>query len=311
MLALPSGVAVDSAGDLYIADNNNGLVDKVTPAGALSIVAGARGGFGGLPTPGPATDSDMYDASGVAVDGSGNLYIADMGNDVVEKVTPAGVLSIVAGVPGHGGSPTPGPATTSDLNSPAGVAVDSAGNLYIADYRNYVVEKVTPAGVLSIVAGVPGQWGLPTPGPAASSDLAAVDGVAVDSAGNLYIADRGNNVIEKVTPAGVLSIVAGVPGHGGAPTPGPATSSDLAVPFGVAVDGAGNLYIADDAVVEKVTPAGALSIVAGVPGRSGLPTIGPATSSDLDQADGVAADSAGNVYIADSLNEVVEKVVSP
>jgi hypothetical protein len=131
----------------------------------------------------------------VAVDGAGNVYIVD-DNEMVERVTSAGVLSIFAG-DGDVGAPTPGPATSSQLSHPRGVAVDGAGNVYIADFNNTVVEKVTPGGVLSIFAGS-GTYGAPTPGPATSSNLGFPSAVAVDGAGNVYIADIGNNVVEKV-----------------------------------------------------------------------------------------------------------------
>jgi sugar lactone lactonase YvrE len=240
----PDAVAVDAAGNLYIADGHNNVVEKVTPSGTLSVVAGT--GTQGAPTPGAATGSDLYVPDGAAVDAAGNLYIADNGNNVVEKVTPSGTLSVVAGT-GEVGAPTPGPATNSDLLGPDGLAVDAAGDLYIADFGNCMVEKVTPSGTLAVVAGT-GTQGAPIPGPATNSDLGSFgggpDGVGVDAAGNLYIANSGNNVVEQVTPSGMLSVVAGT-GHAGASTPGPATSSDLWMPVGLAVDGAGNLYIAD------------------------------------------------------------------
>ena len=303
------GVAVDGSGDLYIADQKNDVVEKVTPSGTLSIIAGVPG-QPGVPTAGPATSSNLGGLFGVAVDGSGNVYIADFVNDVVEKVTPSGTLSIFAGVPGQSGVPTVGPATSSELDSPSGVAVDGSGNVYIADSGNDVVEQVTPSGALSIIAGVPGQSNDPRPGPATSSDLRGPFGVAVDPAGNVYISD-GSGTVVKVTPSGTLSIIAGMAGQGGAPTPGPATSSDLNGPFGVAVDPAGNVFIADSGndVVEKVTASGTLSIVAGMTGQTGAPTPGPATSSDLGGGPfGVAIDGSGNLYIADRRNDAVEKV---
>jgi hypothetical protein len=256
-LADPTGVAVDGAGNVYIADSNDSEVDKVTSAGLLSIFAG-NGGFG-LPTPGPATSSELNSPTGVAVDGSGNVYIADGGNYEVEKVTPGGTLSVIAGT-GTYGSPTPGPATSSDLADPSGVAVDGAENVYVADYYGLVIEKITPAGVLSIFAGT-GTAGLPTPGPATSSELNYPYGVAVDGAGNVYIADSGNSEVEKVTPGGTLSVIAGT-GTGGSPTPGPATSSDLADPSGVAASEYGNVYIADTGnnKVEEVAAATTLPV---------------------------------------------------
>ena len=252
-LAEPVGVAVDPAGNLFIADDVWCVISKVDTAGQLSIVAGS--GSCNDPTPGPATSSGLSFPNDVAVDSAGNVYIGGY-EATVEKVTPDGTLSIFAGN-GSFGSPTPGPATSSAMRYPQGLAVDPEGNLFIASGSN-VVLKIDTAGALSIVAGT-GTYGDPTPGPATSSALDCPNDVAVDPAGNLFIADTGNNVIEKVTPEGTLSIVAGT-GTGGAPTPGPATSSELSSPYGVAVDSSGNLFIADmgNSVVEKVTLAAPL-----------------------------------------------------
>jgi len=213
----------------------------------------AGDGSKGLPIPGPATSSHLNDPDGVALDAHGDLFIADWDNGVVEEVTPAGKLSVVAGVIGKPGPPTPGLATRSKLISPHGVAVDAHGDLFISDSFNQVVEKVTPTGMLSIVAGVAGESGPPTPGPATSSHLDYPYGVAVDAKGDLFIADWGNHVVEEVTPAGTLSVVAGNGGVG-RPKPGPATRSNLDV-FGLAVDAHGNLFLADfgNSLIEKVT----------------------------------------------------------
>ena len=299
----PSGVAVDSSGNVYIADRGNQRTEQVTSGGTLSVIAGT--GAVGAPTAGTATSSKLFDPSGVAVDSSGNVYVADETAGVVGKVS-SGTMSIVAGLVDFG-PPTAGAATSSELAAPGGVAVDSSGNFYIADTDNNVVVKVTAGGTLSVIAGT-GTSGAPTPGPATSSNLASPSGVAVDSSGNLYIADTNNNEIEKVTPGGTLSVIAGT-GATGAPTPGPATSSKLDKPAAVAVDGSGNVYIADNDnnEIEKVTPGGTLSIIAGT-GTESTPTPGPATSSDLDNPLGIAVDSSGNVYIADTDNNVVEKV---
>jgi sugar lactone lactonase YvrE len=312
-LNYPAGVAVDAHGDLFIADEFNHVVEEVTPAGRLSVVAG--NGKQGAPTPGPANSSRFGRPNGVAVDAHGNLFIADESNHVVEEVTPAGRLSVVAG-DGIAGSPTPGPATSSALNGPVGVAVDAHGDLFIADAGNHVVEEVTPAGRLSVVAG-DGIAGSPTPGPATSSALNGPVGVAVDAHGDLFIADAGNNVVEEVTPAGRLSVVAGN-GKQGTPISGPATSSALNGPVGVAVDAHGDLFIADyyynitgyyyDNVVEEVTPAGRLSVVAGAVPDPGSPKPGPATRSHLNGPSGVAVDAHGDLFIADELKHVAEEV---
>jgi hypothetical protein len=317
-LGSPTDVAVDSAGNVYISDDPNEVIEKVTPQGVLSIVAG-QVGQSGTPTPGPATSSALDlnaggSCGGVAVDTGGDVYIADCGNDVIEKVTPDGTLSIVAGQAGNSGSPTPGPADQSQLDDPAGVAIDHAGNLYIADDGNNVVEKVTPDGTLSIAAGEVDQDGTPTPGPATATTIGSGD-VAVDPGGTIFYADGENNLVEEITPGGQLSIVAGVPGGGGTPVAGPATQSPL--DFGgcgqVAVTASDELLIADcnNDAVESVSPAGTLAVVAGTPGESGSPTPGPAGNSFLNAPTGVAVDSAGNAYVADSNNAVVEKLIPP
>jgi NHL repeat len=271
------------------------------------ISAFAGTGTGGSPTPGPATVSDLLLPYGDAVDAQGNVYIADLNNGLVEKVTPAGALSIVAG-DGGPGPIVPGPARSTGLPSPTGVAVGSDGTVYVADFDASLVYKISPAGMLSIVTGVNGSSGPPTPGPATSSTLDEPYAVAVDANGNVYVADTTNNEVEEVTPSGILSIVAGT-GTSGPPTPGPATSSDLDFPEGVAIDSSGNLYIGDanNNVVEKVTPSGTLSVIAGS-GRSGPPTPGLATSSDLDNPAGLSSDAAGNVYFADVSNEDIEEI---
>ncbi len=185
------------------------MVERVTPGGVLSIIAGT--GTAGAPTPGPATSSDLRGPGGLAVDAGGNLYIADTANNPVERVTPGGVLSIIAGT-GSAGAPTPGPATSSDLRAPQGVAVDAGGHLYIADTDNKLVEKVAPDGTLSLFAGT-GAYAPPAAGPALSSPLDYPDSVVVDSSGNVYITSDddadGGNVVVKVTPGGTLSIFAG------------------------------------------------------------------------------------------------------
>jgi DNA-binding beta-propeller fold protein YncE len=292
----PEQLALDSTGNLYIADSHAGVVKKVTPGGTLSIFAGT-GGIA-APTPGPATSSPMF-PTGVAADSSGNLYIASPATHQVLKVTSGGTLSIFAGT-GVAGAPTPGPATSSKLNGATSIAVDPLGNLYIADTSNHRVEKVTPGGTLSIIAGT-GGTGTPTPGPATSSPLPWPRGIAVDTSGNVFIASL-NHVIYKVTAGGTLSVVAGT-GGSGAPTPGPATSSNLANTEHIAVDSAGNLYISDHSVsdnsnyVLKVTVDGTLSIIAGGAGF-GRATPGPATLSDLAFLKGIVVDPDGNVFVA-------------
>ena len=303
----PIGVAMDGAGNLYISDYNQ-RIRKVTPGGTISTVAGTgTAGYGG--DNGPATSAQLSYPFGIAVDGAGNLYIADRLNNRVRKVTPGGTISTVAGTgtAGYGGDK--GLATSAELDYPTGVAVDGTGNLYIADSANQRIRMVTPGGgIITTVAGtgVPGYSG--DTGPATSANLDSPFGVAVDGAGNLYIADYDNNRIRKVT-GGIITTVAGtgVAGYGG--DKGPATSAELYNPYGVAVDGVGNFYIADNYNnrIRQVVD-GVITTVAGAAAQGYGGDNGPATSAELYTPFSVAVDSSGNLYIADTENQRIRKV---
>jgi DNA-binding beta-propeller fold protein YncE len=307
-LETPIGIAVDVAGNLYIADTANNRVRKVSPGGIITRVAGSgvRGfsGDGGL-----ATSASLWNPSGLAVDAAGNLYIADASNNRIRKVSPSGIITTVAGG-GTGYFSDGGPATSGSLVFVQGVAVDPAGNLYIADRYTMCIRKVSPSGTISTVAGN-GLWAFSGDGgPATSASLSWPDGVALDVAGNLYIADTANNRVRKVSPAGIITTVAGNGTGGFSGDGGPATSASLYSPYGMALDGAGNLYIADTGNnrIRKVSPSGTISTVAGS-GISGFSADGePATSALLNRPHGVALDTAGNLYIADTGNNRIRKV---
>ena len=310
-LNFPVGVAVDAGGNLFIADDQNHRMRKVTPGGVISTVAGnGIAGFGG--DGGPATAASLSFPFGVAVDAGGNLFIGDLGNQRIRKVTPGGVISTVAGNGTFGFSGDGGPATAASLATPSGVAVDAGGNLFIAEQGNHRIRKVTPGGVISTVAGngIAGFGG--DGGPATAANLNFPAGVAVDAGGNLIIADDGNHRIRKVTPGGVISTVAGngIAGFGG--DGGPATAANLNFPAGVALDAGGNLFIADNVNlrVRKVTVGGVISTVAGngIAGFSG--DGGLATAASLTSPAGVAVDAGGNLFIGDYYSERIRKVAS-
>jgi trimeric autotransporter adhesin len=300
------GLALDSAGNLYIADTGNNVVRKVNPAGVISSVAGnGTGGFSG--EGGPATSAQLAGPSGVAVDSAGSLFIADTGNQRVRKVTSDGIIVTAAGSGDYGFSGDGGPAVEARLNSPWDVAVDSTGNLFIADTWNHRIRKVTVSGVISTVAGSE-QGFSGDGGPAVSARLNQPTAVKVDS-GGLLIADAGNALVRKVSPAGTISTVAGggVAGFGG--DSGPATLAKLDGPLSVRLDSAGNLFIADhnNERVRKVTPGRVISTVAGG-GSDPLGDGGAATSVWLNRPAGVAVDRAGNLFIVENRRHRVRKV---
>ncbi len=300
-LSEPYSVAVDSAGNLYIAEFGNNTIRLVT-GGVITTVAGNEtAGFTG--DNGVATAAELSGPHGVAVDSAGNLYIADSANNVVRKVS-SGVITTIAGNVTPGFSGDNGPATSAQLNFPVSVALDSAGNLYIADELNHRVRKVSTNGTITTVAGN-GNFGFSGDnGPATSAQLTSPTGVAVDSAGNLYIAD-GSARVRKVSN-GVITTVAGNGTQGFGGDNGPAASAELSVPTGLALDAAGNLYIADqDNNRVREVSNGVIFTIAGNGIHGYLGDNGPATSAALSSPTGVAVDTAGNVYIADSNNSVI------
>ena len=335
-LYLPSGVAVDGAGNLFIADSHHNRVREVFAAGAnagtITTVAGdGSAGYDGTATVAKATS--LNQPSGVAIDGAGNLYVADTNNNVIRKVNLAtGAISTVAGTgaPGYTGDGLL--ATTATLNSPEGVTVDAAGDLYIADTNNDGVREVVAAtGKIATIAGdgtgAPGFAG--DGGLAISAKLNGPYGVALDAAGNLYIADSGNNRIRLVNTAGNISTFAGngTPAYLG--DAGAATSAELYSPLGVACDPAGNVYIADarNYVVRKVNAvSGVITTIAGTNangiysdgksnfsygnGQNGEAFAGGgiATGAGIYAPYGVAVDQAGNLLVAEYFDHLIRKV---
>jgi hypothetical protein len=238
----PTGVAVDKSGNLYIADGNNYRIRKVTPDGIIRTVAGnGNGMYGG--DDGPASSAQV-NPSGIAVDAAGNLFIADIGSNRIRKVTPDGIIRTVVGTGIQGTGGDGGSALYAQLCYPESVAVDTVGNLYIAD-GSHRIRKVTPNGIINTVAGNGTRGFSGDGGPASAAQLNNPYDVAVDTAGTLFIADRDNNRVRIVTFDGVIKTIAGngIMGYSG--DGGPATEARLAGPSGLLVDMAGNLYIAD------------------------------------------------------------------
>ena len=302
-LNYPAGIAVDSNGDLYIADTYNQRIRKVTFSnGLITTVAGN----------GTATSAQLNHPNGVAVDASGNVYIADTYNHCIRKVSFSdGKISTVAGNGTPGFSGDKGAATSAQLYYPEGIAVDSRGNLYIADTNNNRIRMVSFSnGTITTVAGSGGNVYSGDGGAATSAPLNAPPGVAVDSAGNLYIADY-NNRIRRVSTGGAITTVAG--GASAFGDGGSAIAAELFRPYGAAVDAAGNLYIAEsgNSRIRMVSKSnGDITTVAGNGTKGFGGDNGPATSAQLNNPYGVAVDSAGNLYIADSGNSRIRMVAN-
>lgn len=366
LLNQPYGLAIDSAGNLYIADLGNSRVRKVGTDGAIQTVAGG----GTLPAAttgqgGPATTAQLMEPRNVVVGGDGSLYISDFAANQVYRVSASGILTLLAGTGAPGFSGVGTSALTAQLNAPAGLAVDPSGAVYIADSSNNRVRKVyngviitvftTPAptgvaldagGMLyiagasyfgTVVQPIPGissardvtvdasgniyatsgNFVLEIPtgkvlatiagsgasqhfggdgGPATAAQLYSPSGVVEDSSGNLFIADTSNNRIRMVTPAGIISTIAGTGAAGSSGDNGPASAGELNAPRGLTIDSADNLYIADSGnnEVRRITPGGAISTIA----------------SQLNNPVSVAVDQHGSIYIADSGNNRIVQVTA-
>ncbi len=314
----PHKVAADSAGNLYFADYYFNQVFKVSAAGIITLLAGTgKYGYGG--DGGPATSALLYDPAAVALDAAGaNLYIADSDNEAIRRVNLAtGIITTVAGNGSLGASGDNGAATLAKLNTPFGVALDAAGNIYIADSGNNKIRKVTAStGIITTIAGTGTSNYTGNGGKATAANLAGPLGLAVDPSGNIYIADTQNNVVRKVTAA--TGIITGYAGNGNADDTGDggkATAATFDNPWDVALDAAGNVYISQQlmGVIRKVVASGTISTVAGIPGV-GLPTRigdgGPALSALFIDPVAVATDAAGNLYIADDVQNRIRKVTS-
>jgi kumamolisin len=299
----PCDLAVDSAGNLLVADTNNDAIRKITSAGVVTTLAGQAGVSGS--TDGTGSAARFNSPTGITVDGSGNVYVADTNNHTIRKITPAGVVSTVAGQAGTAGA-ADGTGSAAAFNFPSDVAVDGSGNVYVADTNNHAIRKITSAGAVSTFAGSLGIAGSAN-GTGAAARFSSPEGVAVDSTGTLYVADTDNQTIRKISPAGVVSTVAGLAGTSGS-ADGADSSARFQYPSDLALDGTGNLYVADtdNHVLRKVTSTGLTATVAGLAGTSGSAD-GAGTAARFYYPTGVTVDGAGNVYVADTSNHLIRK----
>ena len=309
LLASPSGIAVDAAGNVYIADTGNRRVRRIDPSGTITTFAGT-GEPGTEGDGGPATAAQFVAPRDVVADAFGNVYVVDTGNHRLRRIDTSGTITAFAGTGERGYGGDGGAATAALLNEPQGVAADAAGNVYVADASNHRMRRIDASGTITTVAGggEPGAGG--DGGPATMAQLFDPRGVAVGTAGNLYIADYRNRRVRRIDASGTVSTFAGTAERGYGGDGGPATESVLTGPAGATVDAAGNVYIADawDNRVRRIDPSGRITTVAGTgePGYGG--DGGPAAEASLYAPWGVALDSAGSVYVAEVGNDRVRRI---
>lgn len=318
LFASPLGIAADKNGNLYVGDWFNWNIRKINSNGIVSVFAGnGMGGFSG--DGGHALNAQFNVVYDIDVDKLGNVYLLDYGNARVRKINTGGIIVTVAGngLPGDplvNGVGDGGPATLAPLYSPVAMAMDENGNIYVVESSKNMIRKINNAGIISTIAGqgflYAGYSG--DGGPALNAKLHLPVDIAVDKNGNLYIAELGNHIIRKIDVNGIISTFAGTGVAGYSGDGGPATAAQLFRPFGVTVDTAGNLYIAEDSnhVIRKVDPGGIITTIAGtgVKGYSG--DGGPARQAMLTIPQRLAVDDSGHIYVTDWVNHTVRKISS-
>jgi sugar lactone lactonase YvrE len=295
----PMGVAVDSSGNVYVADSRNNLIRKVTPDGTVSTFAGS-GKQGSADGKGVA--ASFFFPTALATDTEGNVYVADTHNSRIRKITPDGMVSTFAGKPTKLINDIK---DTAGMDHPSGIAVDKNGNVFVSDLNKDFIKKVTPDGKVSIIAGNGDRGKKNGKGGAASFYLPV--GLAVDGNDNLYVCDSYNNMIRKITPDGTVTTIAGRSKKGS--KDGKDTTASFWHPNSLIVDKSGNVYVADmgNNKIRKITPDGIVTTFAGSDkhgaGNGGI------KEASFYQPYGIASDKNGNLYVADYQNNLIRKIV--
>lgn len=305
----PMGIARDASGNIYIADDYNNVIRKVNTSGVISTFAG-NGTYNYSGDNGPATAAEIGDPQGVAVDASGNVYIADKGNNRIRMVDGSGTITTYAGTGTAGFFGDGGAATAAQMHNPDAVAIDPSGNLYIADLTNDRIRKVNTGGVMSTFAGNGTKGYSGDGGPATAAEIYYCYALGTDASGNVYIGDQANHRLRKVNSSGVISTIAGTGTAGYSGDGGPATAADLDFITGITADAVGNIYFSDASTqyVRIVFAGGGIATIAGIGTAGYSGDGGPATAAELHNPYGLVMASGGVMYVAEDLNNDVRKI---
>ena len=285
----PRGIAVDSSGTVLVADTGASTIRQVTPTGAVTTIAGSLPAIGAVD--GDGSMARFNSPQNVAVDEFGTIYVADAGNNLIRKITPAGVTTTLAGKAGVAGR-ADGTLTSATFDFPVGIALGPGGTVYVADAESHLIRKISPNGTVVTVAGA--GWPTAITGFGYSQPGSLPVAIAVDGSGNMYVADQGMNIIRKVSSDGVDSVL-----------------TNAVAPMGVAVDRAGNLYVSDSGnqTIRRITTSGQDTILAGSSGSSGA-VDGNGAAASFNNPGPLSVDGSGNIYVADTGNQLVRRVTA-
>ena len=301
----PWGIACDASGNLYVTDSGSDTIRRISPDGVVGTLAGTAGQQGS--TDGRGAEARFDQPTGIAVDASGNLYVADFGNDTIRRISPDGVVSTLAGTAGQRGS-TDGRGAEARFDGPSGVASDAAGNVYVADSGNQTIRRITPAGVVTTLAGRAGSPGS-TDGRGPKARFFTPWGIACGSDGELFVTDAYNETIRAISPDGLVSTLAGTVGDWGS-SDGRGARARFDCPTGIACDGAGELFVTDSGnnTIRMIAPNGAVSTLAGRAPSTVASADGRGRAARFNTPEGVAWGGAGTLYVTDLDNNTIRKI---